>query len=282
MSETRCAHPKPWMPSINVTVETDATGAEVPGKREWIFRCETCGKETERQPGTMTGADALRHAAAADLRPAGHGGAPPKEPTTKQKIIDRLVGLPQSAREIQQPTAAQLAGAPLDLETAKAMLAKMTVYAEQVEHQLKAAEKGFQDLAEMVGPREAGYADVWSSIELLKNERDAYKKAKAENDERFMLERDAAREEARLLLKQLKDFGRDALKVMSLYTAGSDEARALSALVATALSTREYRAEHPKLCGAEWGGSGHGERVRCTLEPEHEGKHSAPLKVLSW
>jgi hypothetical protein len=192
----------------------------------------------------------------------GHGGAEPK-----------------SARAIQQPTAAQLAGAPLDLETAKAMLAKMTVYAEQVEHQLKAAQKGLQDLAEMVGPRDAGYDDVWSSVELLKKERDAYKKAKAENDERFMLERDIAREEANQLLKQLKDFGKEALRLMKLFPPGSDDSRALSALVATALSTREYRAEHPKLCRAE---STYGEPVTCTREPGHEGKHSAPIKVLTW
>ena len=179
----------------------------------------------------------------------GHGGVPPKEPTTKQKIIDRLVDLPPARTETELDDLSAL-GAK-EGEDAYGYLLK----------------RGFVMVEE---------------VRKVEHERDAYKKAKAENDERFPLERDIAREEANQLLKQLRDFGRDALKVMSLYPAGSDESRALSALVSTALSTGEYRAGHPKLCGADWGGHGHGQPVLCTREPEHEGKHSAPLKVLSW
>lgn len=41
-----------------------------------------------------------------------------------------------------------------------------------------------------------------AEVDRLRAERDSYKKAKAENDERLMLERDAAREDVRWLLSE--------------------------------------------------------------------------------
>ena len=48
-----------------------------------------------------------------------------------------------------------------------------------------------------------------AEVERLTRERDAYAKAKAENDERFMLERDAARAEVERLREALREIANE-------------------------------------------------------------------------
>jgi hypothetical protein len=49
-------------------------------------------------------------------------------------------------------------------------------------------------------------AETTTRAELAERERDAYKKAKSENDDRFMLERDEARMEVEKLRRQLAEY----------------------------------------------------------------------------
>ena len=53
--------------------------------------------------------------------------------------------------------------------------------------------------------RDAAYREYWTSKIDNADERDAYKRAKAENDERFMLERDQARRERDEARQQLAE-----------------------------------------------------------------------------
>jgi hypothetical protein len=73
-----------------------------------------------------------------------------------------------SGREAERAHAAEAA-----LTTAQGEVARLTGELEGARKDLAAGVRGLQDLASMVGPREAGWSDVWSSVELLKRERDA-------------------------------------------------------------------------------------------------------------
>ncbi len=84
-------------------------------------------------------------------------------------------------------------------------------------------------------------------VDALKAERDAYKKAKAENDERFMLERDEARRERDSLAGRLGEMERDRLT--AVHRCFAAEARAEKAEGALAELTAQV--EDDRLEGLE-------------------------------
>ena len=51
-----------------------------------------------------------------------------------------------------------------------------------------------EDIMKLIGPHPSGAA-ILQLVQRLADERDAYRRAKAENDERYMIERDEARQE---------------------------------------------------------------------------------------
>jgi len=72
------------------------------------------------------------------------------------------------------------------------------------ENELAVFSEAYSKMSESMIPEEKLLVVAFETIDILKKERDAYKKAKAENDERFMLERDAAHEKSENLYLQIK------------------------------------------------------------------------------
>jgi len=59
---------------------------------------------------------------------------------------------------------------------------------------------------EWAAPLLAKWADTVADLSICERERDAYKKAKEQNDERYMTERDEARFEVKALREELADY----------------------------------------------------------------------------
>jgi len=76
-------------------------------------------------------------------------------------------------------------------------------------------------------------AALTGEVERLTRERDAYRKAKAENDERFMLERDEARRERDDLFMTVNALNRNAEESLTKLDALAQERDTLSAKLAS-------------------------------------------------
>lgn len=127
--------------------------------------------------------------------------------------------------------------------------------------------------------------DLARAVIRLEAERDAYKRAKAENDERFMLERDEARAEAdryRLALESLTPGGSEYHRnpercVAAVQEMKREPNRIVSQLRAEIEQLRAPVPEPLPACGVPIGGAAW---CPCALPAGHDGHHASAARLV--